>query len=423
MHEASASGGKYRVAVLGRARSALAPIAEALREARIPFRAVDLETLKDRPEILDALALARALMNHQDRVSWLGVLRAPWCGLSLEELHTIAGTDEWSFPHPPVPQLLMDRQHLLSDASRKAVDRLLSTFNSVPRLRSILPTGTLGTLLRQVWLALGGDACADATARANLDLFWKLLDGLPEGEQDLCGTALNAALERLCAQPDPATSSDVGVQLMTIHKSKGLEFEVVIVPDLQARTRGGSRRLLSWLERGLADSGESDYITEFLVAPMQPKGAERGRAKEWVDRVYSERESQETRRILYVAATRAREELHLFARPAYKREKNDSWSLIEPSNSLLATAWPAVSEEVKARFGDWIATLSPQIEESDNPGSRCVGRHERGCHASPFHADARSSSPSRFPGRRFDHSPGRSQPRVHRQLLQTVPTP
>ena len=363
MKKASAMGRKYRIAVLGRARSALAPIAEALREAKISFRAVDLETLKERPEILDALALARALMNHQDRISWLGVLRAPWCGLRLEELHTIAGTDEWSFPPPAIPQLLRDRRLLLSDASRHAVDRVLSAIDSVSRLRSLLPTGSLGTILRQVWLALGGDACADATARANLDLFWKLLDRLPEGEQDLCGTALHASLEKLCAQPDPAASSEVGVQLMTIHKSKGLEFEVVIVPDLQAKTRAGSKRLLSWLERGLADPGESGDVTEFLVAPLQPKGAERGRTKEWVDRIYSERESQETRRILYVAATRAREELHLFARPVYKRDKDDSLSLVEPSNSLLATAWPAVAEEVKARFEVWKATNPREKEE------------------------------------------------------------
>ena len=39
---------------------------------------------------------------------------------------------------------------------------------------------------------------------------------------------------------------------MTIHKSKGLEFEVVIVPELQARTRYGKPVMLSWLERGLA---------------------------------------------------------------------------------------------------------------------------------------------------------------------------
>ena len=363
MKEASALGRKYRVAVLGRTRSALAPIAEALREAKISFCAVDLETLKERPEILDALALARALMNHHDRASWLGVLRAPWCGLRLEELHVIAGTDEWSFPPPPVPQLLRNKRHLLGDASRQAVDRVLGVIDSVSRVRSLHPTGSLGTILRQIWLAVGGDACVDATARTNLDLFWRLLDKLPEGEQDLCGTALHASLEKLCAQPDPAASREVGVQLMTIHKSKGLEFEVVIVPDLQAKTRVGSKKLLSWLERGLADPGESGDITEFLVAPLQPKGAERGRTKEWVDRIYSERESQETRRILYVAATRAREELHLFARPVYKRNKDDSLALLEPSNSLLATAWPAVSEEVKAHFDEWKTTNPAPIEE------------------------------------------------------------
>jgi ATP-dependent exoDNAse (exonuclease V) beta subunit len=353
IHQARKAGRKYRVAVLGRTRAALAPVAEALREARIHFRAIDLETLKDRSEILDALALSRALMNHLDRVSWLGVLRAPWCGLSLEELHTIAGTDEWSFPPPSVLQLLHERRHLLGKESHIAVERLLNAVNSVPRLRAILPAGSLGTLMRQVWLALGGDGCINATARANLDLFWRLLDKLPQGEQDLFSPALQAALEQLCAQPDPAVSSDFGVQLMTIHKSKGLEFEVVIVPDMQATTRRTSKRMLSWLERGLANPDDSGDVTEFLVAPMQPKGADRGKAKEWVDSTYADRESQEMRRILYVAATRAREELHLFARLAYKHEKDDSLTLVTPSNSLLGTAWPALEERVNARFEEW----------------------------------------------------------------------
>ena len=86
MDEARARGEKYRIAVLGRTRTALAPIAQALRDAAIPFRAVDLEQLGERPEVLDALALARALHNGEDRVAWLGALRAPWCALSLEDL-------------------------------------------------------------------------------------------------------------------------------------------------------------------------------------------------------------------------------------------------------------------------------------------------------------------------------------------------
>ena len=110
--------------------------------------------------------------------------------------------------------------------------------------------------------------------------------------------------------------------------------------------------MLSWLERGLPEPDESGEITEFLIAPFQPKRDDRGKAKEWVDRVYRERESQETRRILYVAATRAREELHLFARPACKEENGD-FTLVEPANSLLATAWPVLAQAGTKRFEAW----------------------------------------------------------------------
>jgi ATP-dependent exoDNAse (exonuclease V) beta subunit len=349
---AKASGEKFRIAVLGRARNHLAPIAAALREAGIPFRAVDLEELATRPEVLDALALARALLNPEDRVAWLGVLRAPWCGLSLDDLHTLTGEPE-SLTRP-VLELLAERLPLLSEEGRPDAARVLDTLASASALRAANPTASLGTWLEQVWLQLGGAACVDATAHANLNLLWSCLDRLPGGEEDLLGPGLGAALDKLTALPDPASSSDCGVQLMTIHKSKGLEFEVVIVPELQAPVGSGSHKMLTWLERGLAESGDSGEITEFLIAPFQRKGEERGSAKAWVDRVYRERESQEARRILYVAATRAREELHLFARPACK-EEDGSFTLVEPANSLLATAWPALEAEVRARFAEWKA--------------------------------------------------------------------
>jgi ATP-dependent exoDNAse (exonuclease V) beta subunit len=353
---------KFRIAVLGRAKKHLAPIAAALREAGIPFRAVDLEKLSARPEVLDALALARALLNPQDRVAWLGVLRAPWCGLSLADLHTLAG-DANSFSRP-VPELLAERLSLLSEDGRPAAARVLRAVTAAPALRAAQPAARLGTWLEEVWLLLGGPACADPSARANLALLWSCLDRLPGGEQDLLGPALNAALDQLTALPDPEASNDCGVQLMTIHKSKGLEFEVVIVPELQAGGGRGERKMLSWLERGLAQPGESGEITEFLIAPLPSKGADSGKAKQWVDRVYRERESQEMRRILYVASTRAREELHLFARPACKKDKEDSWVLAEPSGSLLATAWPALEEEVRARFEEWIAAAGEPEEQS-----------------------------------------------------------
>jgi ATP-dependent helicase/nuclease subunit A len=241
---------------------------------------------------------------------------------------------------------------LLSDDGRAAVERVLQAVAAVPRLRFGQPAASPGTWIEQVWLRLGGASCVDATGQANVDLLWRALDGLPEGELDLLGPALDAALDKLTALPDPAADPDFGVQLMTIHKSKGLEFEAVLVPDLQARAAHGSLKLLSWLERGLAEPDASGEPTEFLVAPLQSKGSARSSAKAWVDRVYRERERQEMRRLLYVAATRAREELHLFARPAYKTEKDGSLSLAEPRESLLATAWPALEPEIRKRFAE-----------------------------------------------------------------------
>ena len=369
IEEAKASGEKYRVAVLGRTRNALTPIAQALREIAIPFRAVDLEKLAARPEVLDALALARALLNPQDRVAWLGVLRAPWCGLALDDLHLLTSADDPELLTRPVPELLAERLTLLGPVGRRTAQRVLDALDFVPQLSASQPgsprtglrpwggepTTSIGTWLEQVWLRLGGAACVDRTASANLDLLWSCLDRLPGGEQDLLGPALDTALDKLTALPDPAANSDCGVQLMTIHKSKGLEFEVVIVPELQAGSGRGKVKMLSWLERGLAEPDDSGEITEFLVAPLQPKGADRGKAKAWVDRVYRDRESQEDRRIFYVAATRAREELHFFVRPAYKTESDGSLSFSAPTGSLLATAWPALEDEVRARFEDWKA--------------------------------------------------------------------
>jgi ATP-dependent exoDNAse (exonuclease V) beta subunit len=358
--EAKAAGEKFRIAVLGRTRKHLIPIALALRDAnekataaeRIPFRAIELEKLASRPEILDALALARALLNPQDRVAWLGILRAPWCGLSLDDLHRIAGNDDPESRPRPLPELIAERLTLLSEPGRVAAGRVLDTLASASTLRASQPTASLGTWLEKIWLLLGGAACVDSTARANLNLLWSCLDRLPGGEPDLLGHGLAAALDKLTALPDPEASCDCGVQLMTIHKSKGLEFEVVIVPELQASAGRGRVKMLSWLERGLAQPSESGEITEFLIAPLQPKREDRSLAKEWVDRVYRERESQETRRILYVAATRAREELHLFARPACKVADGE-FTLVEPVNGLLSIAWPALEDDVRRRFEKW----------------------------------------------------------------------
>jgi ATP-dependent exoDNAse (exonuclease V) beta subunit len=417
VEQAREAGTKYRVAVLGRTRKSLEPIAVALRKAAIPFRAIDLERLSERPEVLDALALGRAILNLLDRIAWLGVLRAPWCGLALSDLHTLTGGDQPELLERPVPQVIAERIRLLSHDSRGAVDRVLRAIQFVPTLASTLSTASLGTWLEQVWLSLGGASCVDPTAQANLKLLWRCLDSLPNGAQDFLGSALDSALEALTAMPDPAANTECGVQLMTIHKSKGLEFELVIVPELQVRGRNTGGKLLSWLERGLAEPDSSGEITEFLVAPIQTRGAERGMSKQWVDRMYRERESQEMRRILYVAATRAREELHFFARPEYKNSLG-SPTLVEPSNCLLATAWPAFEEQLLARFDEWQSArtesradeelLVETIAASANSNLEVMPSHAKPTLLRRLPAEFSPPDSTTFSGALIEHDPIRS---------------
>ena len=152
------------------------PIAEALRDAAIPFRAVDLENLGDRPEVLDALALARALFNPEDRVAWLGVLRAPWCRPHWPTSRTRRRGRSGGSP-PAVPELLASALDLLSKDGPH-LRRECSKPSTPAALRAAEPAASLGAWLEQVWRRLGGADCVDATGRANLDRLWNCLDQL-----------------------------------------------------------------------------------------------------------------------------------------------------------------------------------------------------------------------------------------------------
>ena len=100
----------WRIAVLARARSHFAAIAAELSgatgRAPIPYRAIKIDALHDRPEVLDALALTRALVHPADRAAWLAILRAPWCGLSLTDLLRLTGEGDNANHELTVPELI-----------------------------------------------------------------------------------------------------------------------------------------------------------------------------------------------------------------------------------------------------------------------------------------------------------------------------
>lgn len=77
------------IAILVRNRAHLYKIIPRIREMKLRFRAIEIEKLDCQPVIQDLLVLTRALTHLADKLAWLAVLRAPWCGLILSDLHAI----------------------------------------------------------------------------------------------------------------------------------------------------------------------------------------------------------------------------------------------------------------------------------------------------------------------------------------------
>ena len=114
-------------------------------------------------------------------------------------------------------------------------------------------------------------------------------------------------------------------------------------------------------------------------------------------------------RLLYVAATRAREELHFFARPCYKSATGAPAELIEPRESLLRTAWPAWKDEIQRRFDDWRASAS--LAQPATIGSIAASDSDSGSASSNlFEFESIATSPLCFTVFRTDFSDAFTRP-------------
>ncbi|HEX3469861.1 MAG TPA: UvrD-helicase domain-containing protein [Silvibacterium sp.] len=346
---AQAEGGEYRVAILVRARQHLAKIVRLLRERGIPFRAVELETLAERQELLDLLSLTRALLHPMDRVAWLSVLRAPWCGLTLRDLHTLTGADNRELRNRPMLELIDTHLHLLEGDSAERATRTVGVLKQALATRfQGLHAASFSLWIERTWRSLGGPLCVDAAAYENAQTYFSMLDSVAPDGMTCMTEDFETELEQLYAQPDPTVSERAGVQLMTIHKAKGLGFDVVIVPRLDRKAASDQPSLISSVERTNPATGDD----EILVAPIGPKGDEKHPTYRWVQRQRTARQDEEVKRLLYVACTRARKELHLLGTATM----NASGLKGGDAKSLLDVGWPAFQAKFEEAVKDKAAT-------------------------------------------------------------------
>jgi ATP-dependent exoDNAse (exonuclease V) beta subunit len=331
------------VAVLVAARRHAAPIAAALQAAGIGVRGVKLEPLRERAVVRDLCALARALQHPGDRTAWLALLHAPCCGLTLEDLQRLCEDQP-----EPICELIATEEIVarLEPAARARLVRTRAALQ--PALQGAERSLPLWQRVDHAWLRLGGPAaCVDERDLADAQAFLQALSQQRDAEW-LAGDAFDGFAAELYAAAPAASGA---VEILTMHGAKGLEWDVVIVPGLGRGYRLERDPLLHWVELPAAGGD-----TQLLLAPINDAARPRERSvASYIKRLRAQRLQLERARLLYVAATRARQELHWLG-----SAQADARGELRPrAHTSLALLWPAIGARFVAQFAGEVLAAAP----------------------------------------------------------------
>ncbi|MFT5450776.1 MAG: ATP-dependent helicase/nuclease subunit A [Enterobacterales bacterium] len=335
------------LAVLVRSRAQLALLIPAFQQAGLKFKATEIELLGQRPIITDLQMLLRALTDPADRVAWFALLRGPWCGLSLTDLLCVAGSKNSSVmlncqDPKAIKQLSIDGAKRLSSV----LERLLPWLNINNR-------NTIRQAVEGCWLSIDGPAYIETDVDLQAaELYFDLLSEITQGGAIKDPTELEQQLSKLYAPV--ASDANANLQIMTIHKSKGLQFDTVILPNLNKGSPNDDSTLLRWMEVSADDEAR------LLMAPIHAHTNERDHVYDYLSNLAKKQLQFEAGRQLYVACTRAERRLILTA-TIQTKDDLEADQLSAKKGSQLNELWPATAAIFKQQFSKVLA--SSKIEE------------------------------------------------------------
>lgn len=323
----------WKIAVLVRTRNHAVDIMQHLQEEGIEVKAVEIDALAMRPEVLDLIALTRALMHPADRTAWLAILHAPWCGLSSADLHRVAAGDDISRRYRSILSVAEERISSLPEEARQRAQQMLNVMRAALAQQGRV---SFTQWVERTWRSLGGDSYLNKLEYANCLRYFALLETLTQDGNMPSVEELETAVSKLYAE----SNAEDAVEVLTIHKAKGLEWDLVIVPALEKTGKSDTAPLLNWTEI----ESEEGVREGILLAPIQSKGDEATHLNTYIASVRKKRTEAELDRLFYVAATRARHALHLLCTASDL--KNGEVKRVR--GTLMDSAW----KTVETRFGE-----------------------------------------------------------------------
>ena len=325
-------------AVLVRSRTQLPLLLAKLRAAGLEYQAVEIDRLTDLPEVIDLLALTRALCHDGDRLAWLALLRGPWLGFTWNDLQALVVNDSSS----TVLELAIDDtrlQNLTADGQVR-LRRFLQTIDAHRRGHG---NRALRDRVEMAWFALHGpELVQDSQQLENVYRYFEVLEKIETAGTILDVSELEARLddERVSGMG----TTDCRLQIMTMHRAKGLQFDHVVLYGLGRATASRKKAVLSWLNIPDGDGGN-----DMLISPVGARfELEQDSLHRYIEKTAREKEQIELDRLMYVACTRAKQSLQLIGHVAMNAEGDD----FRPptADSLLCRIWTAIEHEYRSAF-------------------------------------------------------------------------
>lgn len=338
------------IAILFRKSGKVKLYEEQLEKYSIPYYTVSGKNFYDRPEVAALLAWLDIIVDPLDDNSFAKFLLSPAVGLSLDELVVLKGKNDHFYQS-------------INSSQNNNVKELKTLFDRYMSLKFVLSPGDLLEKFVSETNYLSRLSSLDNSQRmiANVE---KLLE--ISKELDRLGTTLRELSSNLKTFVDSTEETEAtleteqsnSVKLLTVHKSKGLEFPIVLVADCFWQEKNSTNPELLFGEKGyliaekLSANNDETIISSLISEEL-------------------EKEREEEKRTLYVATSRPREMLilSLNGQPTSRRPWSQMFldTLIDYDENRLQIS-PSMSDIVEEiePVGDF---KKYRIEEAIEPPS------------------------------------------------------